>query len=218
MGKEEAGQGVGSDRTYRSAARPRYKRPRVNPRRPSLRSTIDALAQALADAVLLAVRRTPLTELAGALDSAAADRAIARTAAPEAARASRRADVPPPAPSARSPRARRAPPAAARRDRPLALSLDPPNAYPEVAIVDPDAVLGRQASKNGPGAPIVAADDAESLPASPPALAPVSEPPAPPAAARPTTRLRPGPGEELLRATGGGVVLRRRRPAPNPAP
>ena len=211
LSRKPAGVGelVSPDRTYRSGARPATTRPLVNPRRPPLRPTLDALSQAFVDAVLLAVRRTPLAELAGALDLARS-RANPRPVAPEAVRAPRRSEAAPSSAPARFRRANRAPPAAPRYQ--LELPLDPSNAYPEVAIVDPAAVLGGlQPLENAPGAPIVPADKAQSLPTSPPAPAPVS--PSPPAASSPPLR----PGEDILRAAGGGLVLRRRRSPPSPS-
>ena len=100
--------------------------------------------------------------------------------------------------SARAPR----PP---RRALPQQLELLPHvEAYADVVIDDPAALLG------GPTPP----QDAPRVPVAPVhPVAPVNDARASRAAAPdPVAR----PGEEILRAAGGGVVLRRRRP-PNPS-
>jgi hypothetical protein len=144
------------------------------------------------------VRETSLHELAEA-------RELARVPILE------RADRPPPAslpadartPASRVARPRRTRAASARREKAaqLELLLDRPDAYPDVAIVDPAALLdGARPAQDAAGRAIAP----EEAPEVPPA--PETAPAAP--AARPAMR----PGEELLRGVGGGgIVLRRRR-------
>ena len=172
----------------------------VTPRRTSLRATLDLLAHDLAEAVLAAVRGASLTELAELLEPPADRSPRARPTATARVPAPRlHPGASSPARSARrSARALRPP----RRGPMQQLELLPHvEAYADVAILDPAAVLG------GPTSP---QDDAPRVPIAPTtSIAPREH-----AAALSASRTDPvaRPGEELLRATGGGVVLRRRRP------
>jgi hypothetical protein len=166
----------------------------VNPRRTTLRATLDLLTHDFAEAVLRAVRSATLDELAAMLGSRGAPRLARRSTAapsrPDAALAG-------PARPRRAGRPRAL--STARQAAPLAELVEHTEAYPDVVIVDPVAVLARRVPN--PSAPPVAAtvpDDEDDQAA----IVPTSRD-----AAAPPTR----PGEDVLRATGGGLVLRRRR-------
>jgi hypothetical protein len=201
--------------------------PHVTPRRPSFRSTLDALSHAFVDAVLLAVRRAVLTHLAGALDIVPAKALpAARTASKAvwAARTPRRSKAAPPSVPARSSRARRT---TTRHQLELPLDL---HEHPDTVIVDPDAVLGALS----PAAPVVAvrkAADVAILNQTVPSARPHRVPrrtrsmvavPADEGRAAQVPQRAPDPvpraGEEVLRAAGGGAVLRRRRAPIPPSP
>ena len=202
--------------------------PPVTPQRPSFRATLDALSHAFADAVLLAVSRALVAELADVLDPGPAKAPpVARKArrAVQGARGSRRPRTAPPSgpePTSPARRASRAPPE---------LELLSPDTYPETMIVDPEALLRAR-----PPAAVVEVGDVPGAPAEVALLdLPVrSERPrrASQRAPRPVVRAEesqvaqapqrapdpvPRAGEEVLRASGGGAVLRRRRPPP-PSP
>jgi hypothetical protein len=199
-------------------------------RRPSLRSTLDALSDAFVDAVLLAVRRAVLTRLAGAFDRPMLAEGPLPTRKAGRARSRRQPKVTSPSDSRSSPRPRRTSPAAPVR-RHVELPLDLPE-YPETVIIDPDAILRALSTS----APIRAIEEPVAHgTALTPAATPRQQPSrparrtrsalvladAPPADSRATTASQPAPdpipraGEELLRGTGGGAVLRRRRASPS---
>ncbi len=197
----------------------------MTPRRPSFRSTLDALSHAFVDAVLLAVRRAVLTDLAGALDpvpATALPAARKTRKAVQAARTPHRSKAAPPSVPTRSSRSRSASPTR----RQLELPLDP-HPYPETVIVAPDVTLGALP----PTVPVVAVGDASArvtvrvFPPSEPrprtprrprsAVVPADEGQAAQAPQRAPDPV-PRAGEVVLRAPGGGAVLRRRR-APVPS-
>jgi len=201
----------------------------VTPQRPSFRSTLDALSYAFVDAVLLAVRRAVVTDLADALDPAPAKALPAAREPRKAGQAARTPRQPKPAPLSvptRSSGAHSAPPTR----RQLELPLDP-HPYPETVIVDPDAIL-RASLPADPGVVDVEEACTEVAPIDPPVpserprrarraahpVAPADEgnqvAQAPQRAPDPVPRA----GEEVLRATGGGAVLRRRRAPPTSPP
>ena len=199
--------------------------PHVTPRRPSFRSTLDALSHAFVDAVLLAVRRAVLTHLAGALDIVPAKALPTAGKAVRAARTPRRrSKAAPPSVPARSSRARRT---TTRHQLELPLDL---HEHPDTVIVDPDAVLGALS----PAAPVVAvgkAADVAILNPTVPSARPHRGPrrtrslvavPADEGQAGQVPQRAPDPvpraGEEILRAAGGGAVLRRRRAPIPPSP
>ena len=195
----------------------------VTPRHRTFRSTLDALTDAFVDAVLFAVGRALLSDLAGALEPAPAKALPAARMARKDVRAVRtpkstkaaRPSVPAP-----STRARRAPPTRHQLELPLDL-----HNYPETAIVDPDAVLRALP----PQAPVLDVEEASpdvsllapALPSEPlrPASRPARSPVVVPAIEGRAPDPVPKAGEEILRAAGGGAVLRRRRsPAPPSTP
>jgi hypothetical protein len=163
-------------------------RPPVIASRPSLRGTLEQLALDFANAVLRAV----VTELAEAAKPSGAGRTTPRERRPSSP--SPRA-VSPSAPT-RSPRPPRTRGTPIRREPERAVEeLDEGGAYPDVLITDPLAVLA-------------ALDRAPSVPEAA-SVALLEKPRAPEAqtARLPLARA----GEEVVRSTGGGSVLRRRR-------
>jgi hypothetical protein len=163
-----------------------------------------ALTHAFSQAVLDAVRSASMRELAELLEL---ESPSGRGHVTDASSPSWEDEptLPAPAPPSRSARGRTSPPPR-RRMRPLESLPPPPDAYADVTIVDPEAVLAPRdeslsatpAAEDGPRAPIASPND-------------VGADPAPERAPDPKV----GPGEEILRSSGGGVVLRRRGP---PAP
>jgi hypothetical protein len=163
-----------------------------------LHDALQALAEEFGHAIVRVVRETSLHELAEAREFARVP-IVGRADRP--ATASLPADARTPAP--RVVRLRRTRPVSARREKPaqLELLLDRADAYPDVAIVDPAALLDGAPPAEDAAGRAIAPEEAPEVPP-----APETAPAAP--AARPAMR----PGEELLRgAGGGGIVLRRRR-------
>ena len=163
-----------------------------------LHDALQALAEEFGHAIVRVVCETSLHELAEA-------RELARVPVLERAdrlpTASLPADVRTPGPRVGRPRRTRG--ASARREKPaqLELLLERADAYPDVAIVDPAALLnGARPAEDAAGRPIATEESPE--------VPPAPETAATAPAARPAMR----PGEELLRGVGGGgIVLRRRR-------
>jgi hypothetical protein len=185
--------------------------PYVN-NRPPLRAALDRLTQTFVEGVLRALQSASLAEIQELGFQEAGRTRAAATPARTASRAplpARERGARPPANEAR-PRVRASRSAASRtnewRSIPDHEENDP---HLAMTITDPAAVLAmvEEVIRNTPAIAAAVAS----------AAADEQEPPRPePPAAVPASRveLRPAarPGEEVLRAAGGGLVLRRRRP------
>jgi hypothetical protein len=182
----------------------------LTPRNNRTRATRDALAQDLAAAVLHAVQSavfTALRDLAGLADTATTPRRAAAVA-PVAPVAAPAVD----APAVATPKVTRV--AAARSDRKAPRRAHAPRSAPvetieehtDVEIVDPSALLDWLDPTPSVREP--ATTVRTTLLADVPPRNDVATVEPPPVAHR---ELLARPGEQVLRASGGGAVLRRRR-------
>jgi hypothetical protein len=178
-------------------------------KRPPLRVVLDRLTRNFVEGVLAALQSASLAEIESLGLGPLRSRRV-----PEGRTSARSSGRERPEPKARTRKASVAPPRTTTRR--AAIEVDEDEAHPSVTITDPAAVLAMV--EDGLHAASGAAEMPELLEVPEPEAPRSTSAAEPPRSERaePSSRveLRPAarPGEEVLRASGGGLVLRRRRP------